>query len=133
MYASEVEKRCIEVKYWHFKGPTVFPVLFAAVISRATHAVLLWRLKPGERTGVLDILAGSTSLTSTAISQIRLRLVNCLGLSLLLTLLLSPVGGQVSFRQLSLGTRNDVYPSSYTDMAPTSALVGYGVTGRQAV
>ena len=50
------------------QGPSVFPILFACVVGRAAHAVLLWRLERGERIGVLDLLAGSTSLTSTVTS-----------------------------------------------------------------
>ena len=51
-----------------FKGPTIFPILFASIIGRATHAILLWRLEKGEHVGILDMLAASTSLTSTITS-----------------------------------------------------------------
>ncbi|OAG25681.1 hypothetical protein CC77DRAFT_1015059 [Alternaria alternata] len=46
---------------------SVFPISFAVVLGRATHAALRWRLESGERCGTLDVLAGSTSLTSTIV------------------------------------------------------------------
>jgi hypothetical protein len=52
------------------QGPTVFPLLFASVVGRAVHAILLWRLEKGEHIVILDTLAGSTSLTSTVTSQL---------------------------------------------------------------
>ena len=66
--------------------------------------ILLWRLERGESIATLDILAGSTSLTSTVISQFHLRVVNYVGLGLVTMWMLSPVGGQSSFRQITFGS-----------------------------
>ncbi|TGO84120.1 hypothetical protein BPOR_0547g00090 [Botrytis porri] len=60
-------------------GPTVFPILFASVIARATHAILLWRLEKGEDIGVLDVLAVIWAL--------------------------SPIGGQASSRQMIISNK----------------------------
>ncbi|KAM0151952.1 hypothetical protein ACHAPG_007959 [Botrytis cinerea] len=85
--------------------PTVFPILFASVIARATHAILLWRLEKGEDIGVLDVLAGSTSLASTVISQLKLRIFSFVGIPLIVIWALSPIGGQASFRQLTISKK----------------------------
>jgi hypothetical protein len=71
----------------------VFPILFASVLGRAVHAILIWRLENGERIGILDTLAGSTSLTSTFTSQLQLRRITLLGVTLIAVWALSPVGG----------------------------------------
>ncbi|TVY45618.1 hypothetical protein LSUB1_G000132 [Lachnellula subtilissima] len=111
-------------------GPSVFPILFACVLGRAAQAILAWRLELGERVGVLDLLASSTSLTSTVTSQFKLRMVSFLGLALILIWSLSPIGGQASFRQLSIGTRIDNEPASFTYMIFNGNMEQYDNTGR---
>lgn len=77
-------------------------MLFAAVLGRAAHSVLIWRMERGERIGVLDILAESTFLTSTVTSQLQLRMIRFLGVALVAIWALSPLDGQASFRQLGI-------------------------------
>jgi hypothetical protein len=100
------------------QGPTIYPILFASVVGRATYAILLWRLEKGEKIGTLDILAGSTSLTSTVVSQFQLRLVSFVGIGLVAIWILSPVGGQSSFRQISFGPSNDPEDASFQYLVP---------------
>jgi hypothetical protein len=100
------------------QGPTIYPILFASVVGRATHAILLWRLERGERVGTLDILAGSTSLTSTVVSQFHMRLVSYVGLGLIAVWMLSPVGGQSSFRQITFGPANVVEDAAFSYVVP---------------
>jgi hypothetical protein len=83
-------------------GPSVFLLLFAAIIGRLAHTVLLWRLEKGARIGLLDTLAGSTSLTSTVTSQIQLRTISILGFGIVLLWLLLPLGGQAQSGSLAL-------------------------------
>lgn len=85
------------------QGPTVFPILFACILSRATHAILVWRLERGESVGTLDLLAGSTSLTSTVTSQLQLRTFGILGPALVVIWALSPIGGQAALRVMTVG------------------------------
>ena len=66
------------------QGPTVFPILFALILGRATHTILRWRLESGERIGVLDTLAASTSLAGTLLSQFQLRAISLIGIILVL-------------------------------------------------
>ncbi|KAF1841526.1 uncharacterized protein K460DRAFT_408986 [Cucurbitaria berberidis CBS 394.84] len=84
-------------------GPTVFPIIFASVIGRMTHAILCWRLAKGERMGILDLLATNTSFTSTVISQVQLRMFTYVGITLTSIWALSPLGGQASIRIMSIG------------------------------
>jgi hypothetical protein len=108
--------------YLLIQGPTIYPILFASVVGRATHAILLWRLQKGEKIGTLDILAGSTSLTSTVVSQFHMRLVSSVGLGLIAIWVLSPVGGQSSFRQISFGQANFVENAVFSHVVPGSGM-----------
>lgn len=51
---------------------------------------MLWGIETGQRIAVLDTLAGSTSLTSTVVSQVHLRRVSYVGLGLVAIWMLSP-------------------------------------------
>ena len=95
------------------QGPTVFPILFALILGRATHTILRWRLESGERIGVLDTLAASTSLAGTVVSQFQLRAISLIGIILVLIWALSPVGGQASLRQMVLGMKTATQPASF--------------------
>ncbi|KAH6643779.1 hypothetical protein C7974DRAFT_5317 [Boeremia exigua] len=117
-YPHATERLQSAAKY----GPTVFPILFATILGRATHAILLWRLEKGERMGILDTLASSTSLTATVVSQFQLRSLSVFGTALITVWALSPVGGQASLRQLSLGVHNQTLPASFQYMVHN----GYG-------
>ncbi|CAN9174694.1 unnamed protein product [Alternaria alternata] len=103
-------------------GPTIFPLLFASVVGRATHAILLWRLEKGERIQILDTLATSTSLTSTVTSQVRLRQVSVLSVLLVAIWALSPIGGQASLRQMSIETVMNRSDSSFQYVVPFKIL-----------
>lgn len=79
---------------------------------------------------MLDILAGSTSLTSTITSQLKLRIASFLGLALLAIWALSPVGGQASFRQVAIGSRITSQPASFTYMVLSGNMWGFSETSR---
>jgi hypothetical protein len=107
----------------------VFPILFASVIGRAAHAILLWRLEKGERIGILDILASSTSLTNTVTSQLQLRSFSMLGTALLVVWSLSPIGGQASVRIMTIGS-NQIHESLWY-MVNNGSLVEYSSEGME--
>jgi hypothetical protein len=75
------------------KGPTVLPILFATVVGRASRACLFWRLEVGEKLGILDMLASSTTFASAILAQITLRSVSTIGCVLAVVWALSPLGG----------------------------------------
>jgi hypothetical protein len=73
------------------QAPTLFPILFAALTSRALKSLAQWRIEHGApRVGHLDQLVGSTSITATFITQLKLRALNLLAIALVLTWALSP-------------------------------------------
>lgn len=104
------------------KGPSVFPILFACVLGRASHSIQVWRLERGERISTLDVLAGSTSLTSTVISQFKLRILSAFGLALIAVWTLSPYGGQACLRQMGSSSTPSVQDTSAIYLAPPGSL-----------
>jgi hypothetical protein len=95
------------------------------VLDRATQAVLEWCLEIRERIGVLDILAGSTSLISTVTSQIKLRMISLVGLILVAIWTFSPVSGEASLRLMTEGEKSRPLSASINDMSPSGNLKGY--------
>ena len=108
-----------------YQGPSVFPIVFACVIGRTAHSILLWRLGKGEYIGTLDLLAGSTSLTSTVTTQLKLRFIGLLGIALMFIWAFSPVGGQASLRAMTTGLRLDTSSASFSYMTTDSTLTEY--------
>lgn len=60
--------------------------------------LLFWRLERGEKLGLLDVLAGSSSLAGTIITQLKSRVFTSIGPILVILWALSPLGGQASLR-----------------------------------
>jgi hypothetical protein len=109
----------------------VFPILFALILGRATHTILRWRLEHGERIGVLDTLAASTSLTSTVVSQFQLRTISVFGVVLVVIWALSPIGGQASLRQMTIGTSNTTHNATFEYLVHNGYTTGFlGSTNR---
>jgi hypothetical protein len=111
------------------QGPTVFPILFALVLGRTTHTILRWRLESGERIGVLDTLAASTSFTSTLVSQFQLRAISLCGIVLMCIWALSPVGGQASLRQMVLGMKTTTQMASFEYLIHHGYMRPFGAVG----
>ncbi|CAN9181685.1 unnamed protein product [Alternaria alternata] len=107
-------------------SPTIFPLLFASVVGRAAHAILLWRLEKGEQIQVLDTLATSTSLTNTVTSQFQLRQISALSVLLVIIWMLSPIGGQASLRQMSIETVVNRSDSSIRYVVPFKEFNNWG-------
>ncbi|KAF2015078.1 hypothetical protein BU24DRAFT_482590 [Aaosphaeria arxii CBS 175.79] len=109
-------------------GPTLFPILFASVLGRMTHTILCWRLVKGERMGVLDTLAASTSFTSIITAQAQMGRLNYFGVLLVAVWALSPLGGQATLRLMSIGPRKTSTSETISYMVPTGSLQGYEMT-----
>ncbi|SMR60963.1 unnamed protein product [Zymoseptoria tritici ST99CH_1E4] len=88
-------------------GPSVFPILFAAVLGRLLKALVNWRLERGAKLGFLDLLAGSTSAANTILTQMQIGLPSLIGLALLVAWAISPLGGQATLRILRLQDSED--------------------------
>jgi hypothetical protein len=111
----------------------VFPILFALILGRATHTILRWRLERGERIGVLDTLAASTSLTSTVVSQFQLRAISTFGIVLISVWALSPIGGQASIRQMTIGINNTTQLSDFDYFVHNGYFYGFLGTSRDSI
>lgn len=67
---------------------------------------MLWRLERGERLGLLDLLAGSTTVVNTILTQLSLRILNAASLILIIAWAISPLGGQASLRVMTVARQN---------------------------
>ncbi|KAF1997392.1 hypothetical protein P154DRAFT_471134, partial [Amniculicola lignicola CBS 123094] len=81
-------------------SPTIFPVVFAALMGRCFKHVGLYRAERGISLGRLEQLVGCTSLFSALERQLLLRSWSILGFLMTLIWLLSPLGGQSALRLL---------------------------------
>ncbi|KAL1891306.1 hypothetical protein Sste5346_007766 [Sporothrix stenoceras] len=87
-------------------APTIFPVLFAAVVGSCLKGVVTYSLQTGRGAtiGMLEQLLGSQSMYRAISTQIRMHAYNPLGILLLMLWALSPLGGQASLRVISIGS-----------------------------
>ncbi|GAB1317843.1 hypothetical protein MFIFM68171_08053 [Madurella fahalii] len=83
-------------------GPSIYPIIFAAVASRFYRTLALWRATgpKGITIGALEQILGSQSLAGTLHRIVSVRSHTLIGLPILLTWALSPIGGQSSSRLL---------------------------------
>jgi hypothetical protein len=80
---------------------TLFPIFFASIFGRLMYEASRWKLETGSTLGSLEQLLGSRTVGSALTTQIQLRSLNPLGLSLLLFWTLSPLGSQSILRILT--------------------------------
>ncbi|XP_014557657.1 hypothetical protein COCVIDRAFT_96702 [Bipolaris victoriae FI3] len=81
-------------------SPTIFPLLFAALMGRFFRYFGLWLAQRGTTLGRLEQLIGCQSVFSALERQISLRSWSIIGIASILIWLLSPVGGQSALRLL---------------------------------
>ncbi|KAH7371443.1 hypothetical protein BKA66DRAFT_551697 [Pyrenochaeta sp. MPI-SDFR-AT-0127] len=82
-------------------GPTIYPLVFAALGGRGLKRIAVWRAERGTTLGVLEHLIGSQSLVAALGRAISLHSPNLLTLGLLCLWALSPLGGQSALRLVS--------------------------------
>ncbi|KAJ4157655.1 hypothetical protein NW754_009301 [Fusarium falciforme] len=82
-------------------GPTVFPVLFAAIAGAALKTFATWRLQNGTRIGLIEQLVGSHTVAEAIFTQARLKAFNILAIAILVLWCLSPLGSQAALRAIS--------------------------------
>ncbi|KAF4556795.1 Hypothetical protein D9617_1g086770 [Elsinoe fawcettii] len=86
-------------------GPTIFPVLFAAIVGSALKVFARFSAeRSSQKLGILEMLLGSRTVLSTIECQLLLRRLTWLGVTLMFLWSLSPLGGQASLRLLSRDT-----------------------------
>lgn len=81
-------------------GTTVFPIMFASIMSRLARALALWKCERGTTLGHVEQLIGSQSLGATVERLFQLRIFDAFGICVTLLWLLSPLGSQMSLRLL---------------------------------
>ncbi|KAL2686927.1 hypothetical protein Neosp_004472 [[Neocosmospora] mangrovei] len=82
-------------------GPTVFPVLFAAIVGGALKTFATWRVQNGTQVGMIEQLVGSHTVTGALFTQARLKAFNLLAVIIVLLWCLSPLGSQAALRAIS--------------------------------
>ncbi|KAH8732326.1 hypothetical protein GQ44DRAFT_669581 [Phaeosphaeriaceae sp. PMI808] len=90
-----------KVKAITLLSPTIFPIIYAAILGKMLRRIGLFKAERGTTVGDLERLIGCQSIFSTFERQISLRRFDMLGIAILLSWLLFPVGGQASLRLLS--------------------------------
>jgi hypothetical protein len=81
-------------------GPTLFPVIFAAIVGRLMRTYALWRAERGASLGILEQLNGSQNVLAALERAILLPGLGFLSIVIVLLWALSPLGGQSALRVL---------------------------------
>ncbi|KAF2823973.1 hypothetical protein CC86DRAFT_62444 [Ophiobolus disseminans] len=105
-------------------GPTIYPLLFAALCGRCLRSLAVWYAETGTTIEVLEKLLGSQNVVSAISTASSFRSANILSLFLLLLWALSPLGGQSSLRLLHETNRTISETSNvfYSDTSDAFAL-----------
>lgn len=91
---------------------------------------MLWRLERGERLGLLDTLASSTTVVNALLSQVSLRRFSLVGCAIAVIWAWSPVGGQAALRIMTIGATEVVTPV-IIHYLPMNSLMGNWVGALQ--
>ncbi|ETS82477.1 hypothetical protein PFICI_04353 [Pestalotiopsis fici W106-1] len=86
-------------------APTIFPIVFAAIVGKFFRVLGLYLAERGTKLGTLERLIGSHSLFAVVEKQLVLPGQYLLGLGMILLWALSPVGGQLALRLLQTSPR----------------------------
>ncbi|KAK8122630.1 hypothetical protein PG984_011300 [Apiospora sp. TS-2023a] len=106
-------------------GPTVFPIMYATIVGRACKSIFAWRLERGANIGTLDLLVGSTSLSSAVLTHLTLRLFTIISPALILIWVLSPVGSQAALRVVAISNSTTTTAHEYTYMTQNSSFADH--------
>ena len=103
-------------------SPTIFPVIFAALMGRCFKYMGLFLAERGTTLGRLEQLVGSSSLFSAMERQISLRGFSVVGYLLMIVWFLSPLGGQSALRLISQETKSIVSNGTVQYLNPDTVL-----------
>ena len=103
-------------------SPTIFPLIFAALMGRFFRHLGLWLAQRGTTLGRLEQLIGCQSVFSALERQICLRSWSMVGLASILIWLLSPVGGQSALRLLNQEVGDIHFTSQIRYMSPITIM-----------
>ncbi|CAN9296662.1 unnamed protein product [Alternaria alternata] len=104
-------------------GPTLFPIMFAAISGRSMKMIARYLAEKGTKLSTLELLMASQSVWGTVESQLLMRRLTLVGVNLLFLWTMSPLGGQASLRLMSRSTSTTENFSSlrYLSTGPGSA------------
>ncbi|KAK5630115.1 hypothetical protein RRF57_005830 [Xylaria bambusicola] len=107
-------------------GPTIFPVVFAAITGRFLHRLAAYKLEEGASVMTLEYLLYSRSVFNALTAPFALRTFNTMTLILIVMWALSPLGGQASLRIVSPGVRSTTVAQNFTYVAYVSPFTNGG-------
>jgi hypothetical protein len=101
--------------------PTIFPIVFAAIIGNLLKATAAWKLERGVTLLSLDYLMSSRTVFSAITAPFHVRAMNLLAPFLFGLWALSPLGGKAAFRviQISTNTESEPWNINYLDVWST--------------
>ncbi|KAF2709518.1 hypothetical protein K504DRAFT_502244 [Pleomassaria siparia CBS 279.74] len=107
-------------------GPTLFPIVFAAISGRSMKMYARYLAEKGANISTLELLTASQSVWGTVESQFLMQRLTLVGAHLLFLWALSPLGGQASLRLMS---RDDIATNSsttlrYLSTGPAATAIG---------
>ncbi|OJD18163.1 hypothetical protein AJ78_01775 [Emergomyces pasteurianus Ep9510] len=100
--------------------PTMFPIIFAALVGYFFRIYGTFRAERGIRLGTLEQLIGSNSFFSAFERQMLLRDFGLIGLIIMAVWALSPIGGQAGLRLLSTSLQSVPYNTTNWYLSPLS-------------
>ncbi|KAK6521087.1 hypothetical protein TWF506_001320 [Arthrobotrys conoides] len=101
-------------------GPTIFPIIFAAVTGGFLQAVALRQAQKGARLGTLEQLTRTINIFTAITTPYFIKTYNWLSFILLLLWATSPLGGQASLRLLSTQLVPFQTPTDVRFLSPTN-------------
>lgn len=104
-----------------WKGPSIFPILFVAVLGQLMTVLASWKLESSISIGLLECLLASRSLASAFLALVKLRIFNLWVPVILVAWCLSPLGGQSALRIVytTSSQSTTVVPMTYLDTENT--------------
>ncbi|KAI0972778.1 hypothetical protein F4678DRAFT_52068 [Xylaria arbuscula] len=86
-------------------GPTIFPIVFAAIVGRTLKSIATWKLQRGTTIGRVEQLLGSHTIVGSIVTQIELRTFGLVAIIIVVLWSLSPLGSQASLRIARVETK----------------------------
>ncbi|KAF1842363.1 uncharacterized protein K460DRAFT_292905 [Cucurbitaria berberidis CBS 394.84] len=111
-------------------GPTMFPIIFAAISGRSMKMVARYLAEKGTKISTLELLMASQSVWGTIESQMVMQRLTIVGVNLLFLWALSPLGGQASLRIMKRHDRDSFSAAKlrYTTTGPGGTMWGLSST-----
>ncbi|RVD88558.1 uncharacterized protein DFL_002739 [Arthrobotrys flagrans] len=110
-------KLVLEAIKW---GPTIFPIIFAAIVGGFLQAVALKHAQKGVKLGTLEQLTRTINIFSAITTPYSIKAYNWLSVILLFLWATSPIGGQASLRLLSTHLVAFRTPTDVRFLSPTN-------------